>query len=379
MVFKEPPYCSPLVATWFVYDHTPSKGFKYVLKRIKHSLAFFSFQMEEVYKNKIEHSRNQKRLLAVAFTAKLEEKETFIEGLREEHDKTLAFIARELALLQASMLKEQRRLETLVHEKTRAAEALSLENERLKKHNKKLQSNVKMLSPDNDMDTPSSEDCSPKSSFSSKGSSPATTKVQVEVKRSTTTPKKLCENPTTSVTSTKILPQKRPPPPPPIISPNNHSNPGGLVTKPKPPVPSRAGVDKKLCETPRRPPMPPLRSTSLAGSPIDVPELQFGKSHNLGGNPLQRVDSGRESDMTSDVEAVNNTRILLNHQDEGFCSSHEDPPTGRILVNHHRGVQKPSDLKFRAKVKATSLAVLEETEAGGGQKTTVTYWTEPYL
>merc|ERR1712020_37371 len=123
-------------------------------------------------------------LLAVAFTAKLEEKETLIEGLREEHDKTLAFIARELALLQASMLKEQRRLEVLVHEKSRAADALSLENERLKKQNKKLQSNVKMLSPDNDMDTPSSEDCSPKSSFSSKA---IATKVEVKSRCPTTT------------------------------------------------------------------------------------------------------------------------------------------------------------------------------------------------
>merc|ERR1719346_897362 len=104
---------------------------------------------------------------------KLEEKEVAIDKIREEHDKALAFIARELALLQATMLKEQRRLESLVNEKTRAAEALSLENERLKKQNKKLQSNVKMLSPDHDMDTPSSEDCSPKSSFSSKKGSAA--------------------------------------------------------------------------------------------------------------------------------------------------------------------------------------------------------------
>ena len=72
--------------------------------------------------------------------------------IRDKHNKALAFIARELALLKASMLKEQRRLEVLIDEKTRAANALSLENERLKKQNKKLQSNVKMLNPDNDMD-----------------------------------------------------------------------------------------------------------------------------------------------------------------------------------------------------------------------------------
>ena len=48
----------------------------------------------------------------------------------------MAFIARELALLKTSMLKEQRRLEVLIDEKTRAADALSLENERLKKQQK---------------------------------------------------------------------------------------------------------------------------------------------------------------------------------------------------------------------------------------------------
>jgi hypothetical protein len=45
--------------------------------------------------------------------------------------------------------------------------------------------------------------------------------------------------------------------------------------------------------------------------------------------------------------------------------------------------QKPSDLKFRAKLKSTvvsNLAVLEEHQVtGDGQVTTVTYWTEPYL
>jgi len=365
------------------------------------------------YKNKMEeykeHSRSQRdksRRIVVACMTKLEEKEADIEKIREEHDKALAFIARELALLQASMLKEQRRLEVLVHEKTRAAEALSLENERLKKQNKKLQSNVKMLSPDNDMDTPSSEDCSPKSSFSSKA---IATKVEVKSRCTTTTTTTSSTTSTTPVLTTssmssKALPppasQKRPPPPPP---PTTSSTPSG----PKPPVPSRAAVDKKLCRSPpgtggspssterqqtpatlQPPPPPPKRSTSL-----HTPQLE-------------RVDSGRESDLTSDVEhsttttAVQPQRIFLNHQDEGFCSSHEEPvgphhASGlgvvvgqqqhrHVLVNHHRGVQKPSDLKFRAKVKATtsSLAVLEEASSdgsGGQQVTTVTYWTEPYL
>ena len=53
-----------------------------------------------------------------------------------EHDATLAFVARQLAFLQANMLKEQQRLECIVGEKTRALDALALENERLRKQNK---------------------------------------------------------------------------------------------------------------------------------------------------------------------------------------------------------------------------------------------------
>ena len=221
------------------------------------------------------------------------------------------------------------------------------------------------------MDTPSSEDCSPKSSFSSKA---AATKVEVKGRSSL---------------ASVATPQKRaPPPPPPTLGP-------------KPPVPSRAGVNKKLCQSPTI--TPPTTSSSSTTSSTQQPPPPPKRSSSLHTSQLERVDSGRESDLTSDFENQNyqqqktqplnnnsnSTRIFLN-QDEGFCSSHEDhnPGTGsgRVLVNHHRGVQKPSDLKLRAKVKAMS--VLEEAEgsaAGGGgcssqpQKTTVTYWTEPYL
>ena len=92
---------------------------------------------------------------------------------------------------------------------------------------------------------------------------------------------------------------------------------------------------------------------------------------------------------------------------EGFCSSHEDHHNNNVSRNvydsylesiglntksvvspsrqltNHRAVQKPSDIKFRAKLKSTvvsNLAVLEEHQVtGDGQVTTVTYWTEPYL
>jgi hypothetical protein len=136
---------------------------------------------------------------------------------------------------------------------------------------------------------------------------------------------------------------------------------------------------------------------------------------------VDRADSGRESDLTSDAEHHTALTVLPlpssderlegghHHQDEGFCSSHEDnSQQGRTssksydsfidqaglhqksivspsrLLTNHRGVQKPSDIKYRSKIKSTSssnLAVLDEHQIieGGAQVTTVTYWTEPYL
>ena len=254
------------------------------------------------------------------------------------------------------MLKERKRLETMVAEKNKALETLALENERLRKHTKKQSSSAiklnKMSSAeDRDMDTPSSEDSSPKSSFSSKMSS---TKVETKP-------------PPPAKLAGATPPSKRPPPPPPP-----------LATGPKPPVPSRAGVDKLLSRSPNGPtspsaPQPPVRTTSLTTISVD------------------RADSGRESDLTSDVDHPSFKRqLFLCNQDEGFFSSHEDghasgQRSSARMIRNHREVLKPSDLKFRGKAKATStsnLAVLEEhqvTGCGGSQVTTVTYWTEPYL
>lgn len=365
----------------------------YTLKR----RYFESRQQGKAMKQTVRVQRDKCRQLITACAYKLQEKEAEIERLQMENDQALATIARELTFLQANMLKEQQRLESIIADQSAALEMSNSENERLRKANKKLQQNSKLLSllgaEDRDMDTPSSEDSSPKSSFSSK----ASTKIEIKPRNSSTTnneesrpPLLLGEvesvGPSAAGASSSggpppaTLPRgsgpldRRPPPPPPPPPPSSENQ----SPSQKPPVPSRAGVNRKLLRGggPATPPQPPARSTSL--------------------RDLERVDSGRESD--------DNHMGYAN--DEGFCSSHEDNNNSsknynnyldqaglqqksivspsRQLTNH-RAVQKPSDIKYRSKLKSSvvssNLAVLEEHQVtdGGGQVTTVTYWTEPYL
>merc|ERR1712223_750902 len=368
--------------------------------------VFIFWQMEcevNVLKRKVqeyqEHTRNLREFsrgqrdklkqVIVACASQLQEKEAAMEQMRLEHDATLAYIARQLAFLQANMLKEQQKLEALVGEKSHALEALTLENERLRKQNKKLVS--KNLS-----DTTSSGgDSSAKSSFSSKSSE---------------------------------LPRLPPPPPTDNNSTTNAANdedqgaalPGSepsveelkpprkkTVCGPKPPVPSRAGINRLLMQsaslavtpaaaTANSVPLPPRRSTSLG----------------ISNSNLERADSGRESDLTtSDVEHITNIigKRQTNSHDEGFCSSHEDSSGSggrsgggsRTAINH-RDVQKPKDIKLRnSKAKSTaaantspgsasnSLQTLLEHQVvdnytsnssnNSGGVTTVTYWTGSFL
>ena len=269
--------------------------------------------------------------------------------MKMEHDATLALIARELAFLQANMLKEQQRLEALVSDKSRTVEALVAENNHLRTLNK-------TLNKQHECDTPSSEDSSPKSSFSTK----------VEVK-----PRMQASNPTTASVGVSPVGSKQ------------------ALRGPKPPVPSRENINRLLA-----PPIP-VRSTSLRTGNLDVEQ----PSQPSVTNNLERVDSGRET--SSDVEhcqSKSHSNSPQSGQDEGFCSSHEDNNScvrqangGRqSLSNHrHRDVQKPSDIKHRYKAKLASspsnLAVLQEHQVataeggGGGGVTTVTYWTGSFL
>lgn len=244
------------------------------------------------------------------------------------------------------MLKEQQKLEAAITEKSRAMEALALENERLRKHNKKLVN--KHLANSSQDTTASSQESSPKSSFSSKSS-----------------------------TDLRL-------PPVPPLEPTSPPSKGDIKppTGPKPPVPSRAGINKLLLQSTNLvvspPPPPPVRSTSLA------------ISH------LERKDSGRESDLpSSDVEP---NKRHTSSQDEGFCSSHEDSSgsggrCSRTSSINHRAVQKPSDIKLRSKAKAAAaassatattsppLSTLREVDGhpSGSGVTTVTYWTGSFL
>ena len=275
--------------------------------------------------------------------------------MKLEHDATLALIARELAFLQANMLKEQQRLEALVNDKSRNIEALVTENDRLRKLNKKL-------TKQNVCDTPSSEDSSPKSSFSTK----------VEIK-----PRLQASNQASTTLAGSSSPA---------------GGPKQALRGPKPPVPSRENINRLLA-----PPIP-VRSTSLRNLDLESPPQPSSSAT----NNLERVDSGRET--SSDVEhcqSKSHSNSPQSGQDEGFCSSHEDNNscvrqaanggTARQgLPNHrHRDVQKPSDIKHRYKAKLASspsnLAVLQEHQVaaaeggGGGGVTTVTYWTGSFL
>jgi hypothetical protein len=379
------------------------------------------------------------------------------------------------------MTKEQLRLEDLLRGKDDVLTRQEEELEKLRKQNKKLQmlSKAKLMlmgDEDRDMDTPSSEDSSPKASFSKvpkveirprtlaakmaaaetkgnniKTSAPVASLIAGETEQIRHDMRAMMLQPPDDVAPPTPPPKHRSDPPtvqprPPRATPIGACSPTSPTSsengQSKPPVPSRAAVNKKLQgkqgQPPPTPPPPlPLRS-QMSKSPKE-----------------ERVDSGRESDdfaasvdtsfdeskmkknfkeflrdnMSSYVSSTASGRttasssVISFNGDEGFSSSHEDhqnpcppmpPPrttshvleadcqrtqssssssSARQLTNHHRAVQKPRDIKYRSKLKSnstSSLGVLEEHQVvtsggvgpgddGAGGVTTVTYWTEPYL
>jgi len=362
-------------------------------------------EYQEHSKNLREFSRAQRdklKQVIVACASQLQEKEAAMEQMRLEHDATLAYIARQLAFLQANMLKEQQKLEAVVGEKTHALETLALENERLRKQNKKLVSKTNNLS-----DTTSSFESSPKSSFSSKSSEPRLPPPEDSASSSTGD----AGNDTadrTVLDGEPNIEEMKPPPKKPICGP-------------KPPVPSRAGINRLLMQSASLAATPAVTATgttaaatsAAAGAP---PPPRRSTSLGVNSN-LERADSGRESDLTtSDVEHTTVGIIgkrQTNSHDEGFCSSHEDSSgsgrggCSRTSINH-RTVQKPKDIKLRSKAKlaaanaagsasattassataasttSNSLQTLLEHQVvddtnGSGGVTTVTYWTGSFL
>jgi len=86
-------------------------------------------EYQEHTKNLRDFSRGQRdklRQVIMACASQLQEKEAAMEQIRLEHDATLAYIARQLAFLQANMLKEQQKLEAVVGEKKQCPRSLGI-------------------------------------------------------------------------------------------------------------------------------------------------------------------------------------------------------------------------------------------------------------
>ena len=298
-----------------------------------------------------------------------------------------------------------------------------------------------------DMDTPSSEDSSPKSSFNSKANSPAAAKLGQSTSSSSSAAdnmgvrskltKLLSASSSSSSSSIKSSLKQGLPVSSLIASETDHirsdimsihqaqsqaqQHPAAFSKSTpdltKPPVPSRAGVNRILQKqatgpkvAPRYPPpAPPVRTSSISGkSKKPLPDPDQGEVTSTSTKKVERMDSGRESDLDRSSSfgrddlnlsglsvssgTVGSPPLSRVSGDEGFSSSHEDKPpvppprstsTPRSVTNHHRDVQKPSEVKLRSKFKSTSnLGTLEETHHGGrlGEGgDAVSYWSGPYL
>lgn len=364
-----------------------------------HHRLFESRTQNKAMRTLLREQKERSRQLFAALAAKLQEKEVQIERIQSQREAELSFLAQEVTFLQGNMLKEQKRLKEIIQDHESKIGRLEMELDKCRKyHNVKSKiSKSKLLQvEDQDMDTPSSEDCSPKSSFS-KGP-------KIEIKP------RIPKVPEHGISSAKES----------CSPPNKPHHPGrsnGTAPE-KPPVPSRAGVNRKLLHKPP-PPAPPARASSIGSKPrrVRTAERQdSGRDSDGFGTDVDRsssFQSGESADSltlirlsltdkpTSDeqVEQLSPAHSRVSG-DEGFCSSHEDkapplppprttsnpgtPNVPRLAVNHHRDVQKPSDVKHRSKLKSStsSLGVLEEHQVVSSTNPTVSsvrYWTEPYL
>ena len=240
--------------------------------------------------------------------------------MRSQHVGDLSAIAQELTFLQSNMLKEQKRLEDVIRSKDDVLLQQREQLENLREQNKKLQmlSKAKLMlrdDGDKDMDTPSSEDSSPKASFS-KGP-----KAEIKSRSKAAPPEAKaaaagCAIQTSAPVATLIAgeteqirhdlrsmmqTQPDPPAPPPKgrsgtdpvvatrptrAAPLGACSPGSDGGGNKPPIPSRAAVNKKLQQQQHQhqsPSPPPIPARNQAPRAAKSPKEE-------------RIDSGRESD-----------------------------------------------------------------------------------
>jgi len=181
----------------------------------------------------------------------------------------------------------------------------------------------------------------------------------------------------------------RPAPPVPPPRPEHHGTSTSRTDQHKPPVPSRAAVNRKLN---RPPPAPPARTSSVksssseggggGGSFRSVTRLSAALSKS--GSSL--FDSGRESDGGFVTDGGQNN-APFRVADDGFVDG--SPPVNAVLArcpsSNHKEVKRPSEVKQRSKLRSNTippspsrLGTLEENSATS-TAAAVTYWAGPYV
>lgn len=258
--------------------------------------------------------------------------------IQRTKDEDLGRIARELTLLRANLLREQKRLQQNMKTKdltiARQAKEISLlkaRNEELERFAAKTAEIVR-----DDMDTPSSieSDDSPNSSFS-------VPKFVIKPKEELDVRASL---------------------PPPAL--------------PRPPTTKRRvrfqSADEAFLCTPKP----------------DLPKKVFKTKFDEGQTNNSPKDSGRETDSSeySDKHSPPNVNAHTSRFSQFIEESGMNQKTimsPSWLLTNHKHFRKPSEVKSRDKIRAvvSDLTALEEHQFNktNGKVTKVIYWTEPYL
>lgn len=376
-------------------------------------------------KERLKYQSSRSRDLITAVSIRLEEANQEAMKVDTERRSQLEYLSRELLLLQANMQKEQKRLKNLTKEKDEIIQSQQAEIERLKRQNKRLYNmataKIKKSMSTEGNDTSTSEDSSPKSSFSKVPKVELKPRGQIsdsgatgESHRQGTLNNPMCLTPESSsdFSSMSITPEPATPLSDSIISDLDTSR-SKLV---KPPVPSRAGVNKKLQITsPRKQSEKDERADSGRESDETFDSDNFilvtnDKEQEESGLIVKSIaalkpdflaassprSSGRSSASINELQQNLNDMVINkpeesmsskpneNNKSRGYSSFLADAGLNQRMImspihqmTNHKGV-KPSDIKYRAKFRTAS-AGISSIEQQLDDNTTVTYWTEPFL
>jgi len=369
-------------------------------------------------KERLKYQSSRSRDLITAVSIRLEEANQEARKVDDERRSQLEYLSRELLLLQANMQKEQKRLKNLTKEKDDFIQSQQTEIERLKRQNKRLYNMAtaktkKSLSTEGN-DTSTSEDSSPKSSFSK------VPKVEMKPRGLNSEGAGVIVNPTclTPESSSDFSSMSITPEPAAMLSDSICSDLDMSRSKlVKPPVPSRAGVNKKLhISSPRKLPEKDERADSGRESDETFDSDNFIIVTNDGeqeesGLIVKSIaalkpdflaassprSSGRSTVSMNELQqnlndmGINRPDMAINRPEESVANK----PNARVYssflaeaglnqrmimspihqMTNHKG-DKPSDIKYRAKFRTSGISSIEQQL---DDNTTVTYWTEPFL